>query len=92
MTRPIDGNYVSFRIQRGTTERANEAALVENKPILSFAKSNPIRNMNAPTAKPTLDFSGLPLTSNDQKIITGYVTPEAQERIGNYINTLIEYA
>ena len=92
MTGPIDGILGNFRIQQRTTEKANEAAFVENKPILSFApKSNPISNLTM-AAKPGLDFSGLPLSPTDQQMVARYVLPEQQERIGNYMNTLVSYA
>ena len=89
MTGPIDGNFGNFRIPFRTTERANEAALVENKPILSFVKSNPIANLGMPTPKQPLDFSGLGLSVNDQNLVAKYVTPDQQVRIGQYISNLV---
>ena len=92
MTGPIDRILGNFRIQQMTTEKANEAALVDNKPILRFApKSNPIANLSM-AAKPGLDFSGLPLSPSDQRMVARYVLPEQQERIGNYMNNLVSYA
>jgi len=93
MTGPIDGNFRNFGIRQGRFEKLNEAALAENKPILSFARSNPIQNISnieMPAKKQQLDLSGLPPLENPG-MIARYVTPEQQARIGANINQLLEY-